>query len=160
MALTPQFSEKELEQFLLQCQRIIVTYITTALKALGEDCVNKIRDRASIESWIDRTANLRSSIAYAVTQKGEQALTGGFKTVLGAKAGEATAKAFLKSLLPLYTDTYALIVIAGMEYAEYVEAIEGKDVIASTRMWAEAEIEKRLNYALQRAENRINKLKI
>ena len=55
---------------------------------------------------------------------------------------------------------YALVVIAGMEYASNVEDIDGKDVLASTKIWATSILEKRLKTAIDNAVLQINKLKI
>ena len=43
-----------------------------------------------------------------------------------------------------------------MNYAEYVEAIEGKDVLASTELWAKAKVSEYMGKAKERAEKRIN----
>jgi hypothetical protein len=45
-----------------------------------------------------------------------------------------------------------------MSYADYVEAIENKDVLASTELWARAEIDKYLERAKEKAIRRINAL--
>ena len=37
-----------------------------------------------------------------------------------------------------------LIVVAGMEYAVYVEAMDNKDVLASTQLWAEKYVEQEM----------------
>ena len=52
-------------------------------------------------------------------------------------------------------ETYALVVVAGMDYAEAVEARDNKDVLASTELWAKQEIQKYLNKALERAYGKI-----
>ena len=44
-----------------------------------------------------------------------------------------------------------------MSYAEYVEAIESKDVLASTELWARARIDEYMQKTQERAEKRINK---
>ena len=59
-----------------------------------------------------------------------------------------------------YSRVYALVVIAAMEYAAEVEAIESKDVLSSTKTWATAQVEVRIKTAMDFAINEINKWKI
>ena len=50
----------------------------------------------------------------------------------GAKAGKDLAEELIKR----YSNDYVLVIVAGMNYAEYVEAMDNKDVLASTELWA------------------------
>jgi hypothetical protein len=45
-----------------------------------------------------------------------------------------------------------------MSYADYVEAIDGKDVLASTGLWAQSKVEEYITRANQKAIKEINKL--
>ena len=71
--------------------------------------------------------------------------------------GEAASKKYISELASEFAKAYALVVVAGMSYAEYVEAIESKDVLASTELWARAKIEDYMKRTQERAEKRINK---
>ncbi len=57
-----------------------------------------------------------------------------------------------------YANTYALVVVAAMNYADKVEALENKDVLESTKIWAQSVIEKRIERALEIAEKKSNAL--
>lgn len=141
---------------------IINEEITQSLIRLGEECLTRIRTRSMEESWIDRTGNLRSSIGYAVYNYGVEVIESAFMALPGPEGsgqkGADTGREYVKSLASRFSDTYALVVVAGMEYAEYVEAMKNKDVLASTEIWARKKIDKYLNDAKARAEARINHL--
>ena len=47
---------------------------------------------------------------------------------------EETAKIFAES------SGFSLVVVAGMNYAEFVEAMDNKDVLASTELWAREQV--------------------
>lgn len=149
---------KDIEAFFKKATAIINEEIANALTYLGEQCVVRIRNRSAEESWIDRTGNLRSSIGYAVFEKGRKIAESSFESILGGSVGSAEGRRYVNSLASKYSNTYALIVVAGMSYASYVEAIKNKDVLASTELWAIAEIQKYLDEAKEKAIKRINAL--
>lgn len=148
----------DINELFTQVAKIIDREVTLELQYLGEECNNKIRNRSSEDSWIDQTGNLRSSIGYSVLRQGEKKAQGGFTSILGAEIGGKLGRSYIKHIAELYADDYALIVVAGMDYAQYVEAMKNKDVLATTRMWAEAEIDERLWQAQKRIEKKVNKL--
>ncbi len=151
-------SKSEIGKLFVEIARIIREEILRTLKYLGEQCNTRIRDRSAEESWIDRTGNLRSSIGYAVFEYGRQQMESAFKVVGKGTEGEKASRAYIAELAKEFSKCYALVVVAGMSYAEYVEAIESKDVLASTELWARAKIEEYMKRTQQRAERRINKL--
>lgn len=150
----------DVSRFFIAAASIIEKQIRIHLQLGGERCVNRVRDRDKDTSWIDQTGNLRSSIGYAVAEYGRKELEGGFKEIAQGKDGTQAAKDAIDRLIPLYTQTYALIVVAGMDYASYVEDMNGKDVLASTELWAKPEMSKLIAQALTIAARKINSLKI
>lgn len=64
----------------------------------------------------------------------------------------------IEELASKYAETYALVVVAAMEYADFVEAMKNKDVLASTELWAKREINQYLDKSLERAYGKILKL--
>lgn len=141
-------------------ENIVNVRMQTALQMLGSECVNKIRDRKQEESWFDQTGNLRSSIGMAVVNRGKIAVESAFKTILKGAKGSEEGRKYVESLAHLFADTYSLVVVAGMSYAEYVEAIESKDVLASTEVWASKELKKYIDAAMTGAKKDIAKLKM
>lgn len=59
-----------------------------------------------------------------------------------------------------YSQVYALVVVAAMNYADFVEAKENKDVLASTELWARSIVDGKLKLAVDKAVSRINQMKL
>lgn len=144
--------------YLAACVAVTDEVVFAFLSKLGEECVNRIRDRSAEDSWNDQTGNLRSSIGYLVARDGQILTQGGFKPTdapkgngaQGQKDGEDYATGLAGALS---RSRMVLIVVAGMEYAIYVEAKDNKDVLASTQLWAEKYVEqemKNLDAVLQK----------
>ena len=140
-----------LDKFLKDAFNIIRNEITICLAKLGEECIAKIRSRSGAESWFDQTGNLRSSIGYAVYDYGMQKIQSAFQIVRNGGEGSAEGQKMLSQLANDYSNTYALVVVAGMNYADYVESLKNKDVLASTELWAKAIVDARLERARQSA---------
>ena len=113
-----------------------------ALSYLGEKCVTLARDRAPELSWIDRTGNLRSSIGYIITYQGNIIKYSDFRQVKQGSEGTKTGKDFATEMAKQFSNEYVLVVVAGMNYAEYVEAMDNKDVLASPELFANRECPK------------------
>lgn len=139
---------------------IIREEIILCFSKLGEECVAKIRDRSSDESWIDHTSNLRSSIGYGVYDYGSKVIESSFATLGLGYEGTTEGKKMVDELISEYSKVYALVVLAAMNYADFVEAKENKDVLSSTELWARSVVDKKLQLAIERAINRINKIKL
>ena len=111
-----------------------------ALSKLGEQCVTKIRDRAGDKSWYDQTGNLRSSVGHVIAHNKNIIQYSTFNQVKQGSEGVKTGKDLAKELAKRYSNNYVLIVVAGMNYAEFVEAMDNKDVLASTELWAREQV--------------------
>lgn len=141
-------------------QETLQEQIIIQLQYLGQECVSRIRRRGKSESWIDHTGNLRSSVGSAVYEDGKKMLATAFESVLGGQEGSVAGKRMIDALAKEYSQTYAMVVVAGMDYASYVENMNGKDVLASTRLWAESVIGERIEDALHNAEDIIKKIEL
>lgn len=148
----------DLDAFFAQCKEILYEEMRNALSKLGEECVKRVRERGAEESWIDRTGNLRSSIGYAVYESGKAVIQSNFYVVKDGSLGQSTGQQMIDELASLYANTMALVVVAAMEYADEVEALSNKDVLASTELWAKGVVEEYLELGMQRAAKRIDSL--
>lgn len=148
----------EVDEILYKSFEILKNKISNSLVKLGEECIAKIRDRSKEESWIDHTGNLRSSIGYAVYNYGIKQIESAFQIVRNGNEGSSEGKKMISQLGSEYSNAYALVVVAGMNYASYVEALENKDVLASTELWAKSIVDSRLKRAKKAAVEKINKL--
>lgn len=146
------------DKFMNDAFNIIRNEITMCLTKLGEECIAKIRDRSGSESWFDQTGNLRSSIGYAVYDHGMQKIQSAFQIVMSGNDGSIAGRKMLRQLANDYSNAYALVVVAGMNYADYVESLKNKDVLASTELWAKGVVDARLERAMQSAVAKIDKL--
>ena len=96
-------------------------------KAAAKKFVDSIRKRTQPEgSWNNITWNLRSSIGYILNYKG-QIVDEYFPTVGGGSEGSKTGSDYAKEVALLVNEGEGvqLVVVAGMEYAIF---LEGKDI--------------------------------
>jgi polyhydroxyalkanoate synthesis regulator phasin len=158
MAIRMTTPASAVEAFLKKSFDIIKNEIFMAFAKLGEESVRKVRDRTADESWIDHTANLRSSIGYSIYDYGVKQIESAFDVVKSGKLGSDEGKKMVAELAREYANVFALVVVAAMNYADKVEAIESKDVLESTRIWAQNEVNARLERAKEVALKKINAL--
>ena len=100
---------------------------------VGEACLNAGRNT---DSYHDRTGNLRSSIGYVIIRNGHVITKNGFKKVLNGAQGPVEGDNFIQQLAGKFTNGIYLVVVAGMNYASYVED-KGYDVLDSSEKLAE-----------------------
>ena len=154
---TPQSA---LNAFFESAMAIIKREILIAYAKLGEECNARIRDRSAEESWIDHTGNLRSSIGYAIFDYGMKQVESAFASIGSGATGSQEGRKMIDDLAKEYSRVYALVVVAAMNYADFVEAIESKDVLASTELWARSVVDGKLKLAVEKAISEINKIKL
>lgn len=160
MGITCRISTDRIQAYIRRVQETLQEQIIIQLQYLGQECVSRIRGRGKSESWIDHTGNLRSSVGSAVYEDGKKKLATTFESVLGGQEGSVAGKRMIDALAKEYSQTYAMVVVAGMDYASYVENMNSKDVLASTRLWAESVIGGRIEDALNNAEDIIKKIEL
>lgn len=129
-------TEQQLQTAVQRFQRVVIR----TLREAGEQVVNKVRNANKPHHYIDRTGNLRSSTGYLLIIDGRIVAQSDFTPVAGAegdgKNGSNEGKQYAKDLARQYRSGIALIVVAGMNYAEYVEK-RGWDVLVSGKLHAE-----------------------
>ncbi|MCM1168899.1 MAG: hypothetical protein NC324_03080 [Bacteroides sp.] len=86
-------------------------------------------------NYIDWSSNLRSSIGYVISVDGEIRRRSGFEPIKGGKDGAREGASYAESLVSEYPQGIALIVVAGKEYAAYVQR-KGYDVLTSAELMA------------------------
>ena len=100
---------------------------------VGEQCIKEARDNGD---YTDQTGNLRSSIGYAVLWNGKIIQKGYADKVKIGDEGVSEGNDFLnKRIAKAQKKGVVLIVTAGMNYAEYVEA-KGHNVLSSAELKA------------------------
>ena len=142
MGITPRFNPGDVARAFDVLLDYIDTATVAALQHAGEQEVAYARSIPDPDhggkGFKDRTANLRSSIGYAVYYDGRQ-ITGSYEgTPEGTSQGQKLADQAAKG-----TRGYALVVTAGMYYAVYVES-KGRDVLTSAEQKAADWLNKQL----------------
>lgn len=149
----------DIERYTQTCLEITEREVTRTLTRLGEEAIIIARDRPMSESWNDHTGNLRSSVGYGVYKNDQQEFLNGFQSTSAPEGngdvGTEVGKRFLTSIgSELGGNSQTLVVVAGMNYADFVEAIDGKDVLAT----AELETNKKLPSYMLKTKARIEAL--
>jgi len=96
----------------------------------GEKAVSEARQNGK---YNDITGNLRSSIGYIVLDNGEQVAGGEFTQAskgTDKESGIKEGKKLAYELAGEYKTGLVLIIVAGMDYAVFVENIDGKEVLS------------------------------
>lgn len=160
MGIELKTPKNAIDAFFSQALIILREEIENTLSYLGEQSVKRVRDRVQEDSWFDQTGNLRSSIGYTVFEHGKKLIESAFSVVKNGSIGQSEGRKMVEELAGKYADTYALVVLAGMSYAEIVEALDSKDVLASTEIWARNKLDGYLEKTRQKALKRINAIKL
>lgn len=133
--------------FLKQVDREIeaIAYaIMINLQRLGLEIVIKIKESpdiyfsgSQIAAWQDQTANLRSSIGFVIARNGQviNEFSYVFTPENGGLDGAAKGKDFAEAIAT-QTTGIVLVIVAGMEYAAKVEALDNKRVLVGGQIYA------------------------
>lgn len=97
-----------------------------ALEALKDAAQQVVNEAKLQETYADQTGNLRASIGYVIFFNGEK-VAGSFASGTGQEKG----KAFSETVAKKYSKGFVVVLVAGMEYAAYVEA-KGYDVLTGS----------------------------
>lgn len=133
MAIKRITTDAEITQYLEKRIDELRGKIIEAFSYVGEQAVNEARQN---HRYKDQTGNLTSSIGYCVLDNGNVVLESSFEVVKEGKQGSQDGRNFLHKLMAEHPTGIALIVVAGMEYAAYVEA-KNLNVLDSAEQLAE-----------------------
>lgn len=146
MAIRPTFSQKGVMQHVLQEIQKYEKAIISNLTYLGLQCVNQARTSGN---YRDQTGNLRNSVGYVIVKDGviiksnfkksAQVTTASGGKSKGDGSGVVEGQALAAELAKDYPTGFALIVVAGMNYAASVET-RGRDVLSSAEKLAQQEL--------------------
>ncbi len=145
MGIKATFTQAEIERELQKRAMRIETAIIRRLQFLGEKCLIECRTN---KTYMDQTGNLTSSMGYLIVANGRILDVKGFnQSLVGSRGtaynneGSGRGESLAKEAAAKYSSGYALIVVAGMEYAAYVES-RGYNVLSSAELLAERELPK------------------
>jgi len=125
--MIPKFTTKQLEAQLISWAAQNERKFIIALSYIGEEFVNKAR---SINTYLDQTGNLRSSIGYVIAKNG-RVLRRNYKQIGDGNKGVTDGLNLADKAASEHSNGIVLIVTAGMEYGLYVESM-GYDVLSGS----------------------------
>lgn len=120
-------------QFKQRQERVIMR----RLQYIGEEAINTAR---TSRRYLDQTGNLTSSIGYVILRRGSIVNKAGFDKTKEGDEGVRQGESLATSLAKDYPHDFALIVVAGMDYAAYVEA-KGLGGMTAAELQSKASIE-------------------
>lgn len=148
MAIRPKFTRADVQKRLDAFLSVVHKRQIECLQALGEMCLTEARNN---KGYMMQTGALLSSTGYTIFVDGV-ALHSQFDAASGAesnaaqngiKEGQALAEKVGKN-----TKGVALVVVAGMNYAAYVEA-KGYNVLSSAEHLAQRELPRMLKELIE-----------
>ena len=131
MGLIRQFGDGYIAKQVQYFQQQVELAMKLLLQEFGEELVAFAKDT---HTYTDRTGNLTNSISYAIVRKKEILY---YNEVQREEANAAALKVAMKMAENL-SDAYSLIVVAGMNYAAFVES-RGYNVILPAELKAKQE---------------------
>lgn len=144
MGIRANFKMSDIRKKLEADARKIEADIIMRLGVLGVKCVTIAR---TLDTYIDDTNNLRSSTGYVIARNGK--IVDEFFETAGrgkngkGEEGKKEGRDLALDLIAGKSKGYVLIVVAGMNYAAKVEAMN-YDVLTSAEQYAEKELPKML----------------
>lgn len=135
--------QKHIRRFSALIQNIMIREMEIVVARLE----NHAKDNAG---YNDITANLKNSIGGVVLKDGNPVQYSGF----GGGEGGESGKDFINSIISNYGSGFVILIVAGMEYATYVENKHQLNVLKKSELLLPTEMNKmfkRIQTALNRA---------
>lgn len=137
----------QLNLFILGQAKVIEKALIYRLEYLVTQLQNHAKQSAGYK---DQTANLKSSIGGVVVKDGKAITYRGFEKAgaqvgLEGGSGTGTGISFVNSLLNNINNGYGIIVVAGMEYASFVENHHNLNVLKKTELTMPSKMTEAMN---------------
>lgn len=125
--------KQQTQQYLEERIALLRKTIIDRLIYVGEQAFTQAK---TMHRYKSQTGNLNSSIGYCILEDGMQVIPAKFELLKpGGEQGVEQGRAFMEKLIAENSRGIVLIMVAGMNYAVYVEAM-GLDVLDSAEMLA------------------------
>ncbi len=119
----------EIDKYLEEAEEEILQAVEDAIVEAVKEAIDEARANGAYQ---DQTGNLRSSIGGAVGRNGEVRWVSDFNMVLGGAEGAVKGRALAESVIASHPEAdFCATLVAGEDYAIYVQALHGLDVLAS-----------------------------
>lgn len=129
MAIKPTFPKGSVRAKVQEFQKRLEAATLFLLKYMGEDLAKYAKEQ---HNYTDQTGNLTNSIGYAVVRNGKIVDYGG---EIQPGEGAAEGLKIAQKMATNASSTFSLLIVAGMNYAAYVEA-RGYNVILPAELKA------------------------
>lgn len=146
MGMIRQFGDGYITKQVQYFQQQVELDMKLLLQEFGEKLVAFAKDT---HTYTDRTGNLTNSISYAIVRHKEILY---YNEVQREEANAAALKVAMKMAESL-SDAYSLIVVAGMNYAAFVES-RGYNVILPAELKAKQEFTNKVKPLIDRVNKR------
>ena len=151
MGVKPMFGNGVVAAQVQAFQENLEKAILSLLKYLGEELAKYARDN---HTYTDQTGNLTNSIGYAVVRNKEIVYYSATNQPgIGADSALQTAMKMANEC----SSAFSLIIVAGMNYAAYVEA-KGYNVILPAELKAKKDFPAAMNKLMAKAKGKANEL--
>ncbi len=131
----------QFDRYIENCIQQKITALIQMFNYVGLECVREARTK---RRYFDQTGNLRSSTGYCVLYNGTIVHQSAFEAVKPtATQGAVSGRELMNNLIAQNSTGIVLIVVAGMNYAAYVEA-KGLNVLDSSEIMAKKLVRKTL----------------
>lgn len=151
MGIKAEFGHGKITASVAAFQKRLETATVYMLKYLGESLVVYAKDR---HNYTDQSGNLTNSIGYVVVHNGKPVAFGGLNQPgEGKDAGYKLAMEMAAKV----SSTFSLIIVAGMNYAAYVEA-KGYNVILPAELKAKTDFPATMKKLADKAKLKANEL--
>jgi len=141
---------KELSRYLLNYSKRIEEALIYSMEFMVANLQNHAKASAGYQ---DQTSNLKSSIGGVVLKNGKPVTYKGFQNEGLADNGSKIGLEFLNSLISENNQGYVIIIVAGMNYATYVENYYGLNVLKKSELKMRREMPIMLNKLKKKMEN-------
>jgi len=130
MGLKPTYDKRQFERELEKSREDFVKQACSAFFNLGKKAVDIV---VADGNYVNRTGVLRSSIGCGVFYNGIQVSEYGFFTTFGPESGASLGRKLLYSIgkQNVVRNQVKLVVVAGADYASFVEANENYRVLVT-----------------------------
>lgn len=131
-------------QLLKEIEAIRTRYEKALIYELESAVVELTKHAKQSAEYTDRTANLKSSIGGVLLRGGKPVTYKGFQQQAAtADIGVQTGMEYINSLIQNFQlPGYTIILVAGMEYASYVQDKHGYNVLKKTELKARMDLPK------------------
>lgn len=146
MGMIRQFGDGYIAKQVQYFQQQVELAMKLLLQEFGEELVAFAKDT---HTYTDRTGNLTNSISYAIVRHKEILY---YNEVQREEANAAALKVAMKMAESL-SDAYSLIVVAGMNYAAFVES-RGYNVILPAELKAKQEFTDKVKPLIDKVNQR------